>query len=155
MIDGYSQVQSWCSLIDADHQQRILASNTALHSSVDSINTAVQTLSLNVEDDQVRHSQDLRQILTSVEQPLQRIVDAASEVQDGLARSQRLEILRWMSTVPYREHHRSSISNVLDHSGAWMQNHSRFIEWKSSSCSSILWLHGIRKSPGQFKQIVS
>lgn len=53
-----------------------------------------------------------------------------------------------MSTIPYREHHKNSWKEVLHDSGAWVQLKEEYIEWKGSSASSILWLHGI---PGSGK----
>lgn len=145
VIDETSQVQSWCQLIDAERHQRILDSGTALQGSIDLTQTAIQNLSIRTTEEQARISLKLEDVLRSLEQPLQRLIDSAAEFHDNLARNQRLEILRWMSTVPYREHHKSSISDVLDQSGAWLQNDPQFIEWRSSSISAILWLHGIRR----------
>ena len=53
-----------------------------------------------------------------------------------------------MSTIPYREHHKNSWKEVLHDSGLWVQLKKEYLEWKGSSASSVLWLHGI---PGSGK----
>lgn len=146
IIDKQSTVHHLCQLIDSERQRSILETGTNLHGAVDSVEMAVQSLSISLTDEHAGIYQKLQLILSSLEQPLQRIVDNYAEAHDNLARNQRLEVLRWMSTVPYRQHHNASISNVLDHSGAWLQDNPYFIEWRKSSSSAILWLHGIRKS---------
>lgn len=60
--------------------------------------------------------------------------------------TERLEIIRWISTVPYREHHENIRQDRLPGSGAWLLKSPNHVEWRASSYSSILWLHGIRKS---------
>jgi hypothetical protein len=59
--------------------------------------------------------------------------------------SERLQLFRWMSTVPYNTHHKTIGKDFLPNSGLWLQQKTEFIEWMKSSVSSILWLHGIRQ----------
>ena len=142
----HSQVQHWCQLIDAERQQDIFDSNKSLQTTVESTQKAVRSLSVVDKIEQSKDFRKIAQILYSLEQPLQCVIDTVVEIHDSLARDQRLEILRWLSTVPYREHHKNSVSDVLDQSGTWLQRHADFKEWSTSSCSVILWLHGIRMS---------
>ena len=141
---AHSQVQDWCQLIDAERQRLVLESNKSLQISVGAAQTALQSLFID-KDEQNESLQQLNQVLHSLEQPLQRVFDTVIDVNDNLAKAQRLELLHWMSTVPYRQHHRTSLSNALDQSGKWLQHHPTFKEWSSSSTSAVLWLHGIRK----------
>ena len=57
----------------------------------------------------------------------------------------RQEILHWMSTIPYREHHRTISRDILPNSGLWLLKKPEYVEWRKSSLSSVLWLRGIRK----------
>jgi hypothetical protein len=70
---------------------------------------------------------------------------------DAELESERREILQWVSKIRYKNHHRSIGNNILDDSGQWLRHKVAFIEWRRSSVSSILWLHGIRKIPIVFK----
>ncbi|MCJ1395393.1 hypothetical protein MMC18_008277 [Xylographa bjoerkii] len=58
------------------------------------------------------------------------------------------EILRWLSTLPNQEYHRSMARDRLSHSGAWLFERQEYLDWNASALSSILWLHGI---PGSGK----
>ena len=60
----------------------------------------------------------------------------------------RLKILRWLSSVPYREHHQKEIAEVLDNTGSWFLESQTFTTWKSSHETAMMWLHG---APGTGK----
>ncbi|KAL8882710.1 MAG: hypothetical protein Q9192_007538, partial [Flavoplaca navasiana] len=87
-------------------------------------------------------------IMSSFEQPILRAAAQVSDIHASLAKEERRKILAWLSTVQYREHHRTSYNAVMPGSGAWLQNKPEFVDWKTSSASSILWIHGI---PGSGK----
>ncbi|KZL84343.1 hypothetical protein CI238_11683 [Colletotrichum incanum] len=53
------------------------------------------------------------------------------------------EILRWLSSVPYIQHHKHHSQQRLPGTGQWLLRHPRLTDWLSSSSSSILILHGI------------
>ena len=144
MDTEFVQIQHWCELIDAERQKRILESNTSLETSVEATRAVLQNLSMSMEKRQQDFEIKLEDALRLLDQPLQRFVDNLNDIHDKLGRTQRLEVLRWLSMVPYRQHHRNSMSDVLDQSGTWLKNHSIFRDWCRSSSSAILWLHGIR-----------
>lgn len=52
-------------------------------------------------------------------------------------------MLRWLSTVPYREHHAALYGDILPGTGNWLFRKPEYQRWQQSSDSSILWLHGI------------
>ena len=60
----------------------------------------------------------------------------------------RLKILRWLSSVPYREHHQKEIAEVLANTGSWFLESQTFTSWKSSHETAVMWLHG---APGTGK----
>jgi len=62
--------------------------------------------------------------------------------------SKRTEILQWISSEPYLDHHNQMKDDVLLGTGEWLLSHPVFRKWKKESVSSILWLHGI---PGSGK----
>ena len=140
----HAHVGHWCRLIDSERQQQLIASSQSLQLSVNAHSLATENLSLNGENS-LGELQRLKHLLHSIERPLQRLADDAAETSDDLARTERLAVLRWLSSVPYREHHKTSAGKVLEKSGSWLLYNPKFRDWINSSSSSILWLHGIRK----------
>jgi hypothetical protein len=59
---------------------------------------------------------------------------------------ERQEMFKWLSTVKYKEHHKTIGLDFLPNSGRWLLQKADFIKWRKDSYSSILWLHGIRKN---------
>lgn len=59
--------------------------------------------------------------------------------------SERRDVFKWMSQIPYTTHHKTMGKGILPESGLWLLRRLEFIQWRKSSSSSILWLHGIRK----------
>jgi hypothetical protein len=55
---------------------------------------------------------------------------------------QRRQILDWLSTQPYLDHHTTIKLRVLDGTCRWVLEHASFTEWKDESTNSLLWLHG-------------
>ncbi|KAL9036276.1 MAG: hypothetical protein Q9180_004390 [Flavoplaca navasiana] len=100
-----------------------------------------------------QHSQylSLKAIMSSFEQPILRAAAQVSDIHAYLAKEERRKILIWLSTIKYREHHKTSFATVMSESGAWLQQKPEFVDWKTSSASSTLWIHGI---PGSGKSKV-
>ena len=62
--------------------------------------------------------------------------------------TKRIKILDWLSPLPYTQHHIYSRRNKLKGTGQWFLDDNCVRQWRESSVSSILWLHGI---PGSGK----
>lgn len=88
----------------------------------------------------IRHFED---ILRQFKQPIVRSATILQDYQDSLELRERETLLRWLSTVPYRKHHKLKLSERLEGSCEWLLNSTDYIQWKDSSASSILWLNGI------------
>ena len=58
--------------------------------------------------------------------------------------AERRELFQWLSTVPYKTHHTSVGKNFLLGTGVWLTKKPEFLNWRRSSSSAVLWLHGIR-----------
>ncbi|KAL7265925.1 hypothetical protein RUND412_011545, partial [Rhizina undulata] len=56
---------------------------------------------------------------------------------------ERSDILKWLSTVPFEDHHLFIRPSRQAGTGEWLLKKKEFIYWKDSSSSSILWLRGI------------
>ena len=98
--------------------------------------------------EQKRDDQRLRALLVDVQKPIYQIEKRLQTYEDGLQARARIEILNWLSPIPYMQHHVQAKSDVLPGSGQWLLDDDRSLEWQHSNLSSILWLHGI---PGSGK----
>ncbi|KAI4270179.1 MAG: hypothetical protein LQ337_006838 [Flavoplaca oasis] len=141
---GRDEVERCARLIDSELLRGI--NSTGTHTQVAQVAIATDLKSLSTS--QGSHYQSLKDIMSSFEQPILRAAAQVSEIHASLAKGERRKILTWLSTVQYREHHRTSFDAVMPGSGTWLQNKPEFVDWKTSSASSILWIHGI---PGSGK----
>ncbi|KAI1129531.1 hypothetical protein F5Y10DRAFT_264070 [Nemania abortiva] len=90
----------------------------------------------------------LKDDLSRLEKPMARWSNEMAKITDGLDRSRRTEILRWISSEPYAQYHKRERETFLEGTGKWLISHPVFQKWKDDSASSLLWLHGI---PGSGK----
>ena len=91
--------------------------------------------------EQKRH-QDLSNALRTLQQPIDRMEEQFRIFRDDLVSGTRIEILQWLSSMPYIQHHNQAKKDVLSGSGSWFLNDDQLHHWQSSSSSSIMWLHG-------------
>ncbi len=87
----------------------------------------------------------LKKLLTDLQNPILRVDSKVDKLCQNLDVEARPEILRWISTIPYKENHLTARQEWTKGTGEWLLNHEQYLKWRSSSSSSILWLHGIRK----------
>lgn len=90
----------------------------------------------------------LQNKLQELYRPIARSADHLEAIQDGLERETRGRILKAISTIPYPVHHKTVRKGRLERSVAWLLRSKAFLDWRSESLSSVLWLHGI---PGSGK----
>jgi len=101
-----------------------------------------------IEKSGAQFRQRLSQIQDELQQPLIRLMGYLDRDEDNMTRSDRIAVLRWLSRVPHRKIHDNIASDLLPLSGRWLERNSLYQEWRKSSVSSTLWLHGI---PGSGK----
>ncbi|KXG45996.1 uncharacterized protein PGRI_048520 [Penicillium griseofulvum] len=53
------------------------------------------------------------------------------------------DILKWISRIPYEDHHRSVCKGRTANTGGWLFEHAQYQKWRLSEKSTILWIHGI------------
>jgi ankyrin repeat domain-containing protein 50 len=58
---------------------------------------------------------------------------------------ERMEILQWISDIQYDTDHYNARSGRTDGTGIWLTDDETYRDWRSTSASISLWLHGIRK----------
>ncbi|KAF6230805.1 hypothetical protein HO173_010921 [Letharia columbiana] len=124
-IDKHTaNVDHEASLVDAERSSDI--SNTLVSLSI---------------DHQEMHAK-LRELLQSIDSPIRRMSPQLDSLQDHLKHTERVEILRWLSSQPYLEHHQQIKKQALPGSGQWLLQDPQYIKWYEQSASSLLWLHG-------------
>lgn len=88
--------------------------------------------------------QKLKKILTDLQAPIGLIHSRVAALCDKLDSSERLNILEWISGIHYEENHNFARKGHTNGTGVWLLQHKRYREWRESSASTILWLHGDR-----------
>lgn len=88
----------------------------------------------------------LEKALEDIQRPIVRMQRQLEDVNDNLKSDERREILRWLSPIPYIQHHVQSSKDILKETGLWFLNDDRLTQWRWSSLSSIMWLRGIAGS---------
>ena len=83
-----------------------------------------------------------------MQQPISRMEQQLRDIKDGLNRTERLDIIQWLSPLPYKTHHEQTRKDILSGTGTWFLQEQQLLEWQVSSSSSIMWLHG---APGSGK----
>ena len=91
------------------------------------------------------HAQRLKQILDDMQAPFLRIDFRVAALYEKVNSSERLKLLEWISDIRYEENHFFARQGRTRGTGEWLLQHKRYREWRASSASMILWLHGDRK----------
>lgn len=144
-------------IIDAERAQLFGVQQSSMTDKVDVLGNDTETLQKGA-----RESADkLEALLFSFQDPLVRTVERIATLTEGFAtlteslahkeiesqmKEERLKILSWLSNVQYKKHHQSVPKGLLEGTGSWLLGKPQFVEWRNSSVSSVLWLHGIRRS---------
>ncbi|KAI4250807.1 MAG: hypothetical protein LQ352_005234 [Teloschistes flavicans] len=144
----HDEVERCTHLINTELSQDAGRKVGEIQASVSSLSGDLAALSVDMSASQDAKYHSLKAILDAFQQPILRTSIQVSDIHASLEKETRRQILSWLSTVRYREHHKSAFSTVMPGSGRWLLQKHTFIDWKSSSSSSILWIHGI---PGSGK----
>ena len=137
-------------IIDAERTQLSGTRQSTMSDRIDNLGNEIETLQIGSRESASR----LETLLASFQNPLVRTVERISTLTESLAHSkiesqmkeERLEILLWLSNIPYKKHHHSLSKGLLKGTGSWLLEKPQFVDWRNSSVSSVLWLHGIRTS---------
>jgi ankyrin repeat domain-containing protein 50 len=88
---------------------------------------------------------DLGRLLGDLTAPIFRTDRQVAKLWERLEDSRRTKILTWASSIPYEDNHYTARQGHVSSTGEWLLKHKMYREWRGSSASMILWLHGIRK----------
>jgi hypothetical protein len=83
-------------------------------------------------------------LLVALREPLVRTDSRVATLVDRLAEADACVILRWVSPLPYGSHHLAAKETPTKGTAEWILQHSSFLQWRESSASTVLSLHGIR-----------
>ena len=92
-------------------------------------------------DQHEKHTK-LLELLAAMDGPICRMGTQLDRVEDFLSKVERIEILRWLSSQPYLEHHQQLSRPALPGTGQWLLQDLTYHKWQTESVSSLLWLHG-------------
>jgi ankyrin repeat domain-containing protein 50 len=113
------------------------------------LSTLETELSWEVQGCEAARSNDtdtrLLDLLKSLETPITRIDATVRAVLEHINRGEQIEILEWISRIPYTKHHDTVKNARTPDTCLWLLQHKKFSEWEDASSSMILWLQGSRK----------
>ncbi len=107
------------------------------------ISRLTEVFTIDVQVDTAKEVASMKALLTSLNEPIKRLLDHSSVSTQILQESQHIQLLHWLSPVPFSNHHNRHSENRIRGSGQWLLDHDRYLSWRNTSSSSIFWLHGI------------
>ncbi|KAH0525919.1 hypothetical protein TsFJ059_009317 [Trichoderma semiorbis] len=87
-------------------------------------------------------SQEHQKLLRNLDEPMRNVEDAVKKLLQKVKDGELEQTLEYISTIPIGEHQQEKHEARTPGTCKWLLNHSIFIEWERSSCSSTLWLPG-------------
>ncbi|KAI5857243.1 hypothetical protein BZA05DRAFT_332021, partial [Tricharina praecox] len=95
---------------------------------------------------------NLRALLGDINITTSRLGLQIYAIQEKIEGSRRSEILGWVSTIPYLDHHNLITNARVEGTGDWLFRKREYSDWRSSSVSKLLLLRGI---PGAGKTYIA
>jgi hypothetical protein len=89
--------------------------------------------------------ESLMQLLKTWDDPIIRVDSGVAKLCVDLDKRMRLKILTWLSKIEYEKLHNTARQNRMLGTGKWLLTHDKYLEWRRSSASMILWLSGVRR----------
>ena len=105
-----------------------------------------ELFTIDVHIDTAKEVNAMNALLVSLNEPIKRLADHSSTSTKILEESQHLQLLQWLSPVPFSSHHKRHFESRIPGSGQWLLNHDQYLHWRNTSSSSIFLLHGIMGS---------
>lgn len=107
------------------------------------ISSLTEVFTVDIQTDTAKSVAAMNALLMSLNDPIKRLVDHSSISAQVLQERQHLQLLRWLSPVPFSSHHMRLSESRIPGSGQWLLDHNRYLVWRNTSSSSIFLLHGI------------
>lgn len=149
IAENDKRVSELTSIVDAERSQQTRSQQLSARDSIDHLVHELREL----RTESTESVSKLEALLTYFKEPITRTVNQVSTLSDSFVESrnesqlkqERLAILKWLSNVQYKKHHQTLSKGLLEGTGSWLLNKDQFVQWRDSSVSSVLWLHGIRR----------
>ncbi|KAJ3546613.1 hypothetical protein NM208_g1914 [Fusarium decemcellulare] len=152
LVKLYASILSYLTKAGAYYSEstfkRILKNGFLVSSELSSAYDTITQAQGDVNWFQLKTRDDLRVMLETLDAPVRRWNESYEHIANHIDATRRRDILESISSQPYKQHHSREMSEVMPCTGAWLLQHSTYVQWKNDSASSILWLHGI---PGSGK----
>lgn len=142
ITDFENKYQGYLDSISKKEQD--LNSHTALLDSEYSQSIEQDLAALSIEEKD--NHQHLKSVLSGLQKPIDRIEKNLQDLQDDLSEAKRIQILHWLSPLPYEQYHNQARRDVMAGTGDWFLNNDQLLAWLVTSSSSIMWLRGIAGS---------
>ncbi|KAL2783157.1 ankyrin repeat-containing domain protein [Aspergillus keveii] len=111
-----------------------------------------EELLLDVQACEVQRSSDadntMIDMLKTFNDPIVRIDEGVAHLLAHMNESDRIEMLEWISPVPFGKHHDGVSEDRTPGTGDWLLTHEDFRNWEARNSSLLFWLQG---SPGTGK----
>lgn len=88
---------------------------------------------------------DTKRLLKALEKPLLRIDDRVNSLLESVSTEERQRILNWISGIGHGWNHDEVKDRRTEGTCGWLLKHMNYLEWRQTSSSVILWLHGTSK----------
>ncbi|KAH0397267.1 hypothetical protein KCU89_g8454, partial [Aureobasidium melanogenum] len=75
-------------------------------------------------------------------EPIDELTAEINEMRIERTREETNQKFQWMSTVPVQSHHKKAKEDVVAGTGMWLMERHHYIDWKQSSRSCAILLHG-------------
>lgn len=82
-------------------------------------------------------------LLSAMQTPTQELYDQMTVIIDDLQHERQSRLLDWLSSIPHSYYHDNMRKGRIAGTGRWLLKKQVYVDWKGSSQSSMLWLHGI------------
>lgn len=116
---------------------------TKIHALDGQILRLTELFSVDIQIDTAKEVAAMNALLTSLNEPFKRLADYSSVSAQDLQESQQVQLLHWLSPVPFSSHHKRHSESRIRGSGQWLLDHDQYFNWRNDSSSSIFLLHGI------------
>ncbi|GIJ81561.1 hypothetical protein Asppvi_000060 [Aspergillus pseudoviridinutans] len=87
-------------------------------------------------------------MLDALQAPMARVDEGVHHLLKHVSESERIELLEWISPIPYGKHHDNVKEKRTPGTGEWLLHHTDFRSWESTKSSALFWLQG---NPGTGK----
>ncbi|KAH0171452.1 hypothetical protein KCU67_g2167, partial [Aureobasidium melanogenum] len=127
---GHGEVDETLKLIDAERKKD---SDRKL--------SAIQETAESTRDELERLRKLSRDMMKKLE-PIDELTAEINEMRIERIREETNQKFQWMSTVPVQSHHKKAKEDVVPGTGMWLMERNHYIDWKQSSKSCAILLHG-------------